>query len=111
MNHQNQFHHKWPVFFILLFSICLLFSSLSFAEKPLFPDYPISFNIQGEITRISDKDIVIGDMLFKLTTATECYTSSGYSYGPSVYQIGDIVGLITDPEKQRNVLSIWKLTE
>ena len=40
-------------------------------ERPLYPGYPLIFDVRGQINRLSKGEIVIDDSLFKLSDDVE----------------------------------------
>ncbi len=74
-------------------------------EKPLYPGYPVMFDILGKIYRVSESEIVINDTLLKLTRTTLFVTPYTKNAGISRFQKGDIAGIKLG--KNRQVISIW----
>jgi hypothetical protein len=74
-------------------------------EKPLYPGYPVMFDIRGKISRISDSEIVINDTLFKLDETVSFITPYDEDAGISQFKEKDIVGAKLGTDRQ--IISIW----
>jgi hypothetical protein len=97
----------WPE--LLLGLIFLFFiSGVSYAQNPeqKFPDYyPEKFNAVGNIDRIAEDEIVIGDTLYRLSPSATYHTPSIRDASKVLFPVGSLVGFITNSEQV--VTSLW----
>jgi len=105
----DKIYNRSEIFPIIAWIICLslICCSVAFAEKPIHKGYPMVFNETGTISRLGSDKIVIGDTLLLLTKTTT-YHAPGTTFGSrSLFQTGNFVGILTNPENTREVLSLW----
>ncbi len=97
-------------FLILISSLTMVafvITAISIAEEPIHPGYPYVFDMTGKIDRISDTDIVIGDVLCKIDFQTTFHSfDTAFAKTGSFNQNDNIGILFSDPEK-RFLLSVW----
>jgi hypothetical protein len=97
----------WPgllICFIFLF----FFAGGTNGQDPeqKFPDYyPEKFNAIGNIDRIAEGEIVIGDTLYKLSPYTTYHTPTARDTSKVLFPVGSLVGFITT--SGRAVTSLW----
>ncbi len=75
--------------------------------KPLYPGYPIIFDIQGRIDRLSDNVIVVNDTLFKLSDNIVYNTPNGNDVRQDQFRKGDFVGMKLN--SNGIVVAVWLL--
>ncbi len=97
----------WPgllLGFIFIFFIL----GVSYGQDPdkKFPDYyPDTFNAIGNIDRIAENEIVIGDTLYRLSPYVTYHTPTSRDASKVLFPVGSLVGFITTSE--REVTSLW----
>ncbi len=90
--------------FIFLFFI----SGVSYGQDPKqkFPDYyPDAFHAIGNIDRIAEKEVVIGDTLYNLSPNATYHTPTSRDASKVLFPVGSFVGFITN--SAREVTSLW----
>ncbi len=71
-----------------------------------FPDYyPEKFNAIGNIDRIAQDEIVIGDTLYRLSPNATYHTPTSRDASKVLFSVGSLVGFITN--SAREVTSLW----
>jgi len=71
-----------------------------------FPDYyPDKFNAIGNIDRIAEDEIVIGDTLYRLSPHATYHTPTVRDASKVLFPVGSLVGFITT--SKREVMSLW----
>ena len=94
----------------LLLGLMFLFfiSGVSYGQDPerKFPDYyPEKFNAIGNIDRIAEDEIVVGDTLYRLSLSVTYHTPTIRDASKHLFFVGSIVGFMTDSD--REVTSLW----
>ena len=97
----------WPGL-LLCFIFLFFFAGVSYGQDPerKFPDYyPEKFNTIGNIDRIAENEIVIGDTLYRLSPHTTYHTPTTRDASKVLFPVGSLVGFITT--SKREVTSLW----
>ncbi|MCD4718379.1 MAG: hypothetical protein K8S13_00765 [Desulfobacula sp.] len=89
------------------FCLLIILTTIAVAEEPAHPGYPFVFDATGKLDRISDKQLVIGDVLFKLSSSTTYHAPNTIFLKPSAFKKGDIIALILKDKNTREILSAW----
>ena len=93
---------------ILGFVFLFFLAGVSYGQDPdrKFPDYyPDKFNAIGNIDRIAEDEIVIGDTLHRLSPYVTYHTPTDRDTSKVLFPVGSLVGFITNSE--REVTSLW----
>lgn len=96
--------------FIVLCSIvflAMILSTVAHSEEPIHPGYPFVFDMTGSIDRISDTQIVVDDVLCKITSGTTYHSYHSVFADLSSFNIKDQIGVIFVDKEQRIILSVW----
>ena len=105
----NRYNIKgtWPGLLLgLIFFFFLV--GVSYGQDPdkKFPDYyPEKFNAIGNIDRIAEDEIVIGDTLYRLSPHATYHTPTVRDASKVLFPVGSLVGFITT--SKREVMSLW----
>ena len=92
------------------FCLLIILTTIAVAdEKPVHPGYPFVFDITGKIDRIGDDQIVIDDVLFKLTSVTTYHAPDTIFMKPSLFKVGNVVAVILKDQNTREIISVWLL--
>lgn len=67
--------------------------------------YPDKFHGTGRIARIAGDEIVIGDSLYKLSSAVTYHTTKIENASSAWFRAGNLVGFITNSE--HHIISLW----
>jgi hypothetical protein len=84
---------------------------LSHAERRVKPevvlprDYPDGFHGYGRLSRIDQKEAVIDDHLLKLAPRVTYHTPTEKIAGQCAFKPDDLVGYLTNSERQ--IISLW----
>lgn len=89
------------------FCLLTILTAIGFAEEPIYPGYPFVFDMIGKVDRISDKQLVIDDGLFKLSTSTTYHAPDTIFMQPSELHEKDTIGVVLKDKNTREVLSVW----
>ncbi len=90
----------------LIFLFFLAGVSYGQAPEQKFPDYyPDTFNAIGNIDRIAEDEIVIGDTLYRLSPHATYHTPTIKDASKVLFPVGSLVGFITT--SKREVTSLW----
>lgn len=76
-------------------------------EKPIHEGYPFAFDANGKITRISNTELVLGDTLYKFSSATTFHSYENTFMERSQFKIGDTAALILSNKDSRTIESMW----
>ena len=74
-------------------------------EKPLYAGYPVMFDVRGDINRLADDVLVVGDTLFRLTKGVTYNTPNNINAQKSLFKNGDFIGLKLNSHGK--VISVW----
>ncbi len=79
-------------------------------EGPLYPGYPVMFDVAGTIDRLADHVIVVNDRSFDFAQEGVTYnTPYNMDTHKSEFKSGDIVGIKLNSDQK--VISVWLLHE
>jgi hypothetical protein len=71
--------------------------------------YPKGFSGMGYIDRIEDNEIVVDDVLFRLSTGVSYHTPKIGKASRGWFSVGKRVGFITN--SKREIISLWLIVE
>jgi hypothetical protein len=83
-------------------------AGVSYGQNPErnFPDYyPDTFNAIGNIDRIAEDEIVLGDTLYRLSPSVTYHTPTIRDASKHLFLVGSLVGFVTNPD--HDVTSLW----
>ena len=94
---------------LALFLVSITFPVVvSYAGEYGFPEYyPGSFDGSGRIDRIAADEVVINDVLFKLSPEVEYHTRTTQNASSAWLKKGQIVGYINSSSSRREIVSLW----
>ena len=97
----------WPGLLLgLIFFFFLAGGAHGQDREQKFPDYyPDKFNAIGNIDRIAEDEIVIGDTLYRLSPHATYHTPTVRDASKVLFPVGSLVGFITT--SKREVMSLW----
>ncbi len=98
--------------------ICMMFTGLMLVTiggevvageaPPLYPSYPIEYDVVGTVDAVGSESIVINDSTFRLSPDTTFNGPDG-SVRSRTFKPGDEVGVIVAASEIRQVDSLWLL--
>jgi hypothetical protein len=74
-------------------------------EVVLPPEYPNGFDGYGRMDMLEENGVVIEDVFFKLASFVTYNTPTNMDSTSAEFNIGDLVGYLTDPEGE--ITSLW----
>ena len=93
---------------LALFLVTITLPVVSYAGEYGFPEYyPGNFDGSGLINRIAADEVVINDILFKLSPAVEYHTRTTQNASSAWLKKGQIVGYINSSSSRREIVSLW----
>lgn len=94
---------------LALFLVTITFPvAVSYAGEYGFPEYyPGNFDGSGRINRIAADEVVINDILFKLSPEVEYHTRTTQNASSAWLKKGQIVGYINSSSSRREIVSLW----
>ena len=93
---------------LALFLVSIALPVVSHAGEYGFPEYyPGNFDGAGRINRIAADEVVINDVLFKLSPAVEYHTRTTQNASSAWLKKGQIVGYINSSSSRREIVSLW----
>ena len=94
---------------LALFLVSITFPvAVSYAGEYGFPEYyPGNFDGSGRINRIAADEVVINDILFKLSPEVEYHTRTTQNASSAWLKKGQIVGYISSSSSRREIVSLW----
>ena len=113
----NKKNIRWEKGILILIGLALFFtcstSSLLFSQEQrkvkgewvLPKDYPDGFDGWGHINRIADHEIVIDEILFKLSSSVTFHWPPGVSRSRSKFKEGALIGFLNNPGGE--IASLW----
>ncbi len=90
-----------------LILLTLILTVVASAEKPLHPGYPYVFDMTGKVDRMSITELVVDDVLCRLTNNTTFHAFDNSFADAASFKVRDQVGLIFSDKERRVVLSVW----
>ena len=78
------------------------------SDNPLYPGYPEDFDSIGRLDRIADEEVVISDVLYRLSPSAAYHTPNHSNASPSRFHDGDYVGCLIDESGE--IESIWLIS-
>ena len=97
----------WPGL-ILGFVFLFFLAGVSHGQDSVrkFPDYyPDKFTTIGNIDRIAEDEIVIGDTLYRLSPSATYHTLTNRDASKALFSVGSRLGVQTNPKHE--VTSLW----
>ena len=92
--------------------ICIVITTIASAsEAPVHSGYPFVFDMTGKLERLEDDDLVVEDVLFKLTSSTTYQTPDAVFASKSDFQQGDKIGLVLSDKQKRIVKAVYLIVE
>ncbi|NOX33911.1 MAG: hypothetical protein GXP56_09270 [Deltaproteobacteria bacterium] len=92
---------------VALAFLLLIFTAMAAAEEPIHKGYPFVFDQTGRLDRISNKDLVVDDVLYKLSSSTTYHAPDTIFTKFTSFKKGDFLGIILKGKNTREVLSVW----
>jgi len=77
-------------------------------EEPLFPGYPLTFDVVSSIDRLTGKEAVVGDTLYRVSRSTSFHTPRQGATSRSRMRPGDVVGCLINADGE--IESMWLLS-
>ena len=101
------FSRIWPrlsLAFVFLFFLAGVLYGQDKERK--FPDYyPDKFTTIGNLDRVTEDEIVIGDILYKLSPSATYHTPTNRDASKLLFSVGSRLGVQTNPKHE--VTSLW----